>query len=341
MKKLLCVLVLLMSLTSCTEIELGSHIAKQVNPPSKSQGKFKVGNPYKIAGKYYTPQESYTLVETGIASWYGPNFHGKKTANGEIFDQNELTAAHRTLQMPSLVRVTNLDNGRSLIVRVNDRGPYKRGRVIDLSKRAAELLGYKNAGTAKVRIEVLKEESLVVAEAAKMGKDTSGYEVALNRGQKLPTTRTASLDPSETHAYRTTTAQQTAAAAGRQGAAVPSVGSVEREALVTEAPGSDLRRAIPGHTKDGAFYPDPIVTEMPVTRTNIYVQAGAFSVQDNAANLARKLSAYGDANVYPAMVNGKQFYRVRLGPVTDVGQADAMLARLINDGNQSAIIVVE
>ncbi|MEC8666006.1 MAG: septal ring lytic transglycosylase RlpA family protein [Pseudomonadota bacterium] len=340
MKKLLCVFVMMMSLalTSCTEIELGSHIAKQVNPPSKSQGKFKVGNPYKIAGKYYTPKESYTLVETGIASWYGPNFHGKMTANGEIFDQNELTAAHRTLQMPSLVRVTNLDNGRSLIVRVNDRGPYKRGRVIDLSKRAAELLGFKNAGTAKVRIEVLKEESLAVAEAAKAGKSTRGYEVALNNGQQLPTgTRTASMDTTDTP--RGTAYQQASMQASSYQS--PSVGSVERETLVTQPSNTELQRAIPGHTKGGAFYPDPIVTEMPVTRTNIYVQAGSFSVEANANNLARKLSGYATTNVYAAQVNGQQFYRVRLGPVTNVEEADEILERLVNGGNQSAIIVVE
>lgn len=335
MKKLLSILLIVFLISGCTEIELGSHIAKQVMPPSKSQGKFKVGNPYKIAGKYYTPQESYTLVETGIASWYGPNFHGKMTANGETFDMNELTAAHRTLQMPSLVRVTNLSNGRSLIVRVNDRGPYKRGRIIDVSKRAAELLGFKNHGTAKVRIEVLKEESLAVAQAAKAGQDTSGYEVALNRGQSLPGTRTASLEPSRPPA-------DTAAPSRAQtytGVSTPA--SVEREALVTRAPGSEYRRAIPGHTRNGAFYPDPIVTEMPVQPSSIYVQAGSFSVQENANKLARNLSNFANANIYPALVNGKQFYRVRLGPITNVEEADEVLERLVNSGNQSAIIVVE
>ncbi|MCB1556744.1 MAG: septal ring lytic transglycosylase RlpA family protein, partial [Alphaproteobacteria bacterium] len=110
-------------LSGCTEVTLASHVAKRMNPPPPSSGTFKVGNPYKIEGKTYVPQENYSLVETGIASWYGPQFHGKQTANGEVFDMEELTAAHRTLQMPSLVRVTNLENGRSLIVRVNDRGP--------------------------------------------------------------------------------------------------------------------------------------------------------------------------------------------------------------------------
>ncbi|MEM7651444.1 MAG: RlpA-like double-psi beta-barrel domain-containing protein, partial [Pseudomonadota bacterium] len=102
-------------LAGCAELELASHVVKQSPIPasSKTKGTFKVGNPYKIAGQTYYPRETYSFEQTGIASWYGPNFHGKKTANGEIFDMYELTAAHKTLQMPSLVRVTNLENGKS------------------------------------------------------------------------------------------------------------------------------------------------------------------------------------------------------------------------------------
>jgi rare lipoprotein A len=120
-------LALLVFLGGCSEVELISHVAKTTMPPVRGQGTFKVGNPYKVEGRTYYPAETYDYEETGIASWYGNEFKGKRTANGEIFDPNELTAAHRTLQMPSLVRVTNLDNGRSLIVRVNDRGPYSAG----------------------------------------------------------------------------------------------------------------------------------------------------------------------------------------------------------------------
>ena len=118
-------------------------------------GKYKVGNPYQIKGVWYYPKESFDHVETGIASWYGRQFHLKKTANGEIFDMNELTAAHRTLQMPSFVQVTNLENGRSLKLRVNDRGPFAHGRIIDVSRRAAQLLGFERQGTARVRVQIL------------------------------------------------------------------------------------------------------------------------------------------------------------------------------------------
>ena len=121
---------------------------------------YKVGNPYKINGKWYYPAVDYQYDEVGIASWYGPGFHGKTTANGEVFDQNKISAAHRTLPMPSVVKVTNLENGLVLDkVRINDRGPFARNRIIDLSKKAAEELGFIKNGVAKVRVEILEDES--------------------------------------------------------------------------------------------------------------------------------------------------------------------------------------
>ncbi len=341
--RLLSVFVCFVFLAGCTEVQYVSHLTKKINPPSKSEGTFKVGSPYKIKGKTYTPREDYEYEETGIASWYGPQFHGKQTANGEIFDMNELTAAHKTLQMPSLVRVTNLDNGRSLVVRVNDRGPYSRGRVIDLSKRAAELLGFKNAGTAKVKIQVMKQESLQIAQAAKQGIDTSGYEVAVNRDGRLPgqSVRVASAARDNTEALRSQPSQQVQQQ--QQQYQTASLQPVQQETLTSQEMTSRgaLTNVTPGHVRDGNFYPDPIVTELPVMQTNIYVQAGSFSVHDNAQSLSRKLASFGPSNVYPALVNGKQFYRVRVGPIASVGQADSMLERLVASGNNAAIIVVE
>ncbi|WP_437379945.1 septal ring lytic transglycosylase RlpA family protein [Inquilinus limosus] len=102
-------------------------------------------------------------VQVGTATWYGPGFHGRKTANGERFDSGLVTAAHRTLPMPSLVKVTNLDNGRTLIVRINDRGPFVRSKIIDVSARGAELLGFRGNGSARVKIQVLEEQSRLQA----------------------------------------------------------------------------------------------------------------------------------------------------------------------------------
>ncbi|MGI9380576.1 MAG: septal ring lytic transglycosylase RlpA family protein [Methyloligellaceae bacterium] len=124
-------------------------------PVPKGGGHYKVGNPYFIKGRRYVPRVDRSYDRVGIASWYGTDFHGRRTANGEVYDMNALTAAHPTLPMPVYGRVTNLQNGRTIVVRINDRGPYAHNRVIDLSRRSAELLGFKNKGTAKVRVTYL------------------------------------------------------------------------------------------------------------------------------------------------------------------------------------------
>lgn len=130
---------------------------------------YKVGEPYKIAERWYRPKEYETFSETGIASWYGHKFHSRQTANGEVFNMYAMTAAHRVLPMPSVVRVTNLENGRRVIVRINDRGPYARERIIDLSLAAAEKAGFRRKGVTRVRVELLPELSRKVARIAKSG----------------------------------------------------------------------------------------------------------------------------------------------------------------------------
>jgi rare lipoprotein A len=331
----------LLLLGGCSEVQLISHIAKNAMPPARGQGSFKVGNPYKVEGQTYYPEETYDYEETGIASWYGKEFEGRRTANGEIFDRRELTAAHRTLQMPSLVRVTNLDNGRSLVVRVNDRGPYRRGRVMDVSERAAELLGFKNNGTAKVKLQLLKEESLKIAAAAKAGQDTSGYELAMNQqaGMYRGTPQRYQLANVVTGGVPYDVAAR-GNTPGAPPSAVPPHGAPVPQVVTAYAP-NDYTAIVPGHERNGNFYPDPIVTEMPVRPTGIYVQAGSFGVADNANRLAQSLQGVGRVEVHPALIGGRQFYRVRLGPVSSVDQADALLSRVVNAGNKSAIIVVE
>nr|WP_238934714.1 septal ring lytic transglycosylase RlpA family protein [Maricaulis parjimensis] len=122
---------------------------------ARSSGHQKVGNPYSVAGRTYYPARNDRYDEIGIASWYGPNFHGRPTANGEHFDQNLMTAAHTTLPIPSIAEVTNLENGRSIIVRINDRGPFVDDRIIDLSRAAATELDYIGRGLAQVRVRYL------------------------------------------------------------------------------------------------------------------------------------------------------------------------------------------
>lgn len=135
-------------------IRLGpiASVSAAAGPVPKVKGVYKVGKPYIINGVTYYPAEDPGYDRTGIASWYGKDFHGKQTANGELFDMGAITAAHPTLPMPSFVYVTNLANGRTLLVRVNDRGPYKPGRIIDLSRHAASLLGFEGNGVTQIRV---------------------------------------------------------------------------------------------------------------------------------------------------------------------------------------------
>jgi len=126
----------------------------------KGGGRRQIGKPYKIKGKWYTPKEEPGYDRKGQASWYGPNFHGRLTANGEVYDQFSLSAAHPTFPLPSYARVTNLANGRSVIVRVNDRGPYHEKRIIDLSAKASEMLDYQHKGIANVRVQYVGQAPL-------------------------------------------------------------------------------------------------------------------------------------------------------------------------------------
>jgi rare lipoprotein A len=133
-------------------VKASPRVAWGRNVP-KGGGRDITGKPYQVKGKWYVPKEDKKYDKTGLASWYGSAFHGRLTANGEVYDQYHLSAAHPTFPLPSYARVTNLENGDSVIVRVNDRGPYHPGRIIDLSNKAAEMLEVQNKGTVKVRVQ--------------------------------------------------------------------------------------------------------------------------------------------------------------------------------------------
>jgi rare lipoprotein A len=130
-----------------------ARVVEDGQPVPRGGGQYLVGHPYTIAGRTYYPSENANYTAVGMASWYGDAFHGRRTANGEVYDMRSFTAAHPTMPLPSYARVTNLANGYSIIVRVNDRGPYHGGRVMDVSSRVADVLDFKSAGTAKVKVE--------------------------------------------------------------------------------------------------------------------------------------------------------------------------------------------
>ena len=160
-------------------VSASPRVVEPGQPVPKGGGVYRVGKPYQVAGRTYTPEENGGYRAEGLASWYGDDFHGRLTANGEVYDMEAISAAHPTLPMPSYVRVTNMSSRKSLIVRVNDRGPYHANREIDLSARAADLLGFRNHGTARVRVEY-------VGPAPLEGTDDRQLMATLRHGQPAP-----------------------------------------------------------------------------------------------------------------------------------------------------------
>lgn len=277
-------------------------------PAGTGGGNYKIGQPYQIGGNWYYPREDYSYDETGIASWYGDDFHNLRTANGETFNKNELTAAHKTLPLPTLARVTNLDNGRSIVVRINDRGPFSGARIVDMSQRAAQLLGFEKQGTAKVRVQVMADESRAIADAMRRyGSDT--------------------------------TAVAAASAAAPESSATASVIPVTAQPLEAAPPPPSKAQA---HAMMATFKPEPIVRQGPVTGPHqIFVQAGAFTQPENANKLKRKLESLGKVSVVQVNVKGTQYYRVRLGPAANVETADLLLKKVNRLGIAEARTVVD
>jgi rare lipoprotein A len=169
-----------LALAACSA---GSNYSDRVvadgEPVPKGGGTYRIGKPYNINGRTYFPNENPSYRAEGVASWYGPDFHGRLTANGEVYDMHAISAAHTTMPLPSYARVTNLDNGRSIIVRVNDRGPYVRNRIMDLSIGTAKALDFYGRGLARVRIEY-------VGPAPIEGSDDAMLVATLREGSPAP-----------------------------------------------------------------------------------------------------------------------------------------------------------
>jgi rare lipoprotein A len=282
--------------------------------PRPGGGTYKVGTPYQIGGVWYYPKEDPFYAETGIASWYGEDFHGKLTANGERYNMDALTAAHRTLPLPTIVRVTNLENGKSLRLRVNDRGPYARGRIIDVSRRAADLLGFQRNGTARVRVE---------------------YE---GRGKVADPTQSADLDPN--HAPATPVRAAPLSSVASTDLAPPPGAQASTPASATSSlpvPPAAASTASPVDNE-----PDGVVSTQQVpAMTRLWVQVGSFTSRQNADRLVSSLARIGVAQSSRIMLNGKPMFRVRFGPFNAVEEADSMLDKVISAGQNGAQIIVE
>jgi len=235
----------------------GASVQSSKQDPKALARYQKVGAPYQVAGTWYLPAHEPDYDEKGVASWYGDAFQGRPTANGEVFDMNIPSAAHPTLPIPSLVEVTNLENGRKITVRLNDRGPFVQSRIIDLSHRAAELLGYDAQGTANVRVRYLGP--------------------------------------------------------------APAVAIPPQAPFVPQAPVSGVQ------TAGGAGA--------------TFVQAGAFSVRENADAARAKVGDLGPSRVATMMSNGTSLFRVLVGPWSDREQAERKVAEATARGFDGARLV--
>ncbi|MEJ0025663.1 MAG: septal ring lytic transglycosylase RlpA family protein [Rhizomicrobium sp.] len=304
-RRLLAVVSLAALAAACASTPRGSGVSV---PPNA--GVYKIGQPYQIDGTWYYPKEQPDYDETGVASWYGPTFYGHHTANGEIYTAGDLTAAHRTLPLPVNVRVTNLDNGKTIVVRVNDRGPFAKGRIIDLSERAADLLGYRQKGTARVRVTFVGRADL---QGGRPPPDETPPEIA------------SAVPAAPTRAVAST-----------------ALDAVPGTAVAPPVTNTDLPPPPPIRSADVAVatVPTGVVSNVPVPPvTHLYVQAGAFSNYQNAARLQARVG--GGLQITSVVQNGRTLYRVRLGPFDDVGEADSALARIESLGSNDAQIVVD
>jgi rare lipoprotein A len=327
------VLLLAASLSAC-----GSSGSKNV----AQRGSYKVGAPYKIDGVTYTPQEEFNHVETGVASWYGPGFHGKSTANGEPYDQSARTAAHRTLQMPSIVRVTNLDNGMSTVVRINDRGPFARSRIIDLSRTAAQELDIVRNGTGHVRIEQLQAESLAVKDVAIAGGGPAEQQAAVAQASsgryapaqaQAPVQTAAYAPPPPAPAPAYTQPAYTQPAYSQPAPTQPVWPTNPR------SPAADPAPAYIPASSGGATVASLANGSTLQPASGFYVQTGAFATPENAERQRGAVSSYGASEISQGSAGGRDVYRVRLGPYTTSDAAGIVADRLKRSGYGDARVV--
>lgn len=279
------------------------YVAKDLN------GVYKIGEPYQVSNIWYRPEENYDYKEVGIASWYGPDFHQGVTANGETYNMHALSAAHRTLPLPSIVKVTNLDNGKFVVVRVNDRGPFVNNRIIDLSKAAAEKLDFIDSGTAKVRVEILEKESKALKREilANGGKVVGGAPI-LETQEEIQSNEPVVLVPQQVVSEEVVPAEQAV--------------------IVADEP-------IYSPTKKRLQKVQEIALEK-----GYYIQAGAFSQKENAILVQQRLNEYGNVIIQDVNRPNGVLHRVRIGPFEN-GEDAAALKQMIEQNGYTDMRLIQ
>ncbi len=288
----------------------GSPIYPGKGPVPWGGGRYFVGKPYQVAGRWFEPKEQPNYDRKGTASWYGEAFNRRKTSNGEWFDMNRLTAAHATLPLPSYVKVTNLENGREIVVRVNDRGPFVNTRVLDVSKQAALALGYKDKGTAQVRVQYIGPAPL---------NDNGGHLVAMNKELARGTPMRSMI----------------AAADRRKGRAPADTVMVAEVKPVKKQPVLETVAYVAPAEPAAPITAEPA----PLAEINYYIQLGSFGDGANAARARDQFSAVWPVQFIELSGASGPVYRVRLGPITDGNDAQTALVDAQSAGYTDARLI--
>lgn len=325
----------------------------------------KLGKPYQIDGRVYSPTYNPAYDETGVASWYGPGFNGGRTASGEHYDQEDITAAHKTLPLPSIVRVTNLDNGRVAIVRINDRGPFVGDRLIDLSHGAAMKLGIIKHGTAHVRVQFLDAETREYVSNMPGGVESlkrldmfakAGSGRAFNPNDIMVTDVAPVNAPTQKIAIASNTTPHTTvnnqplpffadppyAAPLEKHIAVAQTTTVKPVAYVTP-----VNPITPHVETDTARVPsisvavtgEKFADATQSLEKSYFIQAGTFGVKDNADRMLSALQEIGKAKIVEKVFREKKLYRVLAGPFNTRADAENILSRLDTVGISGAKII--
>lgn len=316
------------SLAACASVQprYPSKVAGASSKPDGAAiGGRKVGQPYQVGGIWYVPKDEPGYDRRGVASWYGDAFHLKATANGETFDMNSVSAAHTTLPLPSMVEVTNLDNGRKLLVRVNDRGPFVDNRIIDLSREAAIQLGFHRQGLANVRVRYVGPAPLPADGLRYASARPLATRPAPAAATPIVTAATTAPDP----------VMEWAAGSSPPRAAVAQI--VADEAISTQSlppiTGSAISSAPIGS-------PSTLVSLAAApASTGLRIQAGAFSSQVNAQRAVAQLTPTGAASIETVQQGDLMLYRVVLPAPADEAAAYALRDRVAEIGFTEARVV--
>lgn len=310
-------------------------------------GKYKIGNPYKVDGVWYVPADQPDYDDVGMASWYGGDFHNKLTANGEMFDMNSFSAAHKTLPMPSIVEVTNLDNGKTMRLRVNDRGPFVGERIIDVSRAAAVSLGFNQQGLAKVRVRYVGPAKLLGPTDVASGNTaspSSQYYATSSEYQPSPDTM-AEQDIAPIPVNLPPPQPAPTYGAPSQGISSAPLPPLQNGTYVSEndysvqaqAPEYSVQSMQPEFLPQAPPQPQPQPqpqqqSYMPPASGPYQVVVGAFANQASAQNLAEQLGGMGQASLVPVDRGGQTLYRVVINGLADESQARMVQDRAISMG---------